>query len=137
MKPQIALITLMTDYVPGMVAFYRDVLGFEVDVDMGEYISLKNEGVRFAICDRNIMLEATSHESYTTGSSGQAVELAFQCDSPEEVDQMYEKITSQGAKGIKPPASMPWGQRTAFFTDPEGNIHEIFSELPKRTTEAL
>ncbi len=134
MKPQIALITLLTDHVPGMVTFYRDVLGFEVDVDMGEYVSLKNEGVRFAICDRNIMLEATAHESYTIGASGQAVELAFQCDSPAEVDQMYEKITSKGARGIKAPASMPWGQRTAFFSDPEGYIHEIFSDISKQAT---
>ncbi len=131
MKPQIALITLLTDYVPGMVAFYRDVLGFEVDVNMGEYVALKNEGVRFAICDRNVMLEATGHESYTTGATGQAVELAFPCESPEEVDKMYEKVIEKGAKPIKAPASMPWGQRTAFFADPEGYIHELFSDLPK------
>jgi len=30
---------------------------------------------------------------------------------------------------------MPWGQRTAFFEDPEGYIHEIFSELPTLAEE--
>jgi len=25
---------------------------------------------------------------------------------------------------------MPWNQRTAFIADPDGNIHEIFADLP-------
>jgi len=24
---------------------------------------------------------------------------------------------------------MPWGLRAAFFTDPDGNIHELFAGL--------
>lgn len=134
MKPEIALITLLTDYVPGMVHFYRDVLGFEVLSDMGEYTELKNAGVRFAICDRSIMLKATDHPSYLQGATGQAVELAFPCSTPEEVDLAYDKAVSLGAKPVKAPASMPWGQRTAFFADPEGYIHEFFSDLPKQNT---
>jgi hypothetical protein len=25
----------------------------------------------------------------------------------------------------------PWGQRAAFFADPEGNIHGLFADLPR------
>jgi lactoylglutathione lyase len=131
MNGKIALITILTDYVPGMVKFYQDALGFKVKVDMGEYVELENDTVRFAICDREIMLKATNHESYRIGTTGQAFELAFPCDTPDEVDQAYANIVARGAKPIQPPASMPWGQRTAFFADPEGYIHELFSELPK------
>ncbi len=132
MKPQIALITLLTDYVPGMVKFYRDVLGFDILSDMGEYVELKCEGVRFAICDRSIMLKATGHPSYLQAAAGQAVELAFPCETPEEVDLAYDQAVAHGAKPVKAPASMPWGQRTAFFADPEGYIHEFFSDLPQQ-----
>jgi len=135
LKPKIALITLLTDYVPGMVKFYRDVLGFKIRNDMGEYVELINDGVRFAICDRSIMLKATNHEDYLKGASGQAVELAFGCDSPEEVDKVYEMLIAGGAKGVQSPATMPWGQRTAFFADPEGYIHEVFSDLPTAAEE--
>jgi lactoylglutathione lyase len=131
MTGKIALITILTDFVPGMVKFYQEALGFFIKVDMGEYVELENDGVRFAICDREIMLKATNHESYRIGASGQAFELAFPCDSPEEVDRAYSEVVARGGKPIHPPASMPWGQRTAFFADPEGYIHELFSELPK------
>ncbi|RKD32466.1 hypothetical protein [Thermohalobacter berrensis] len=30
---------------------------------------------------------------------------------------------------IQPPKNMPWNQRTALFSDPDGNIHEIFYDL--------
>lgn len=135
MQAKIALITLLTDYVPGMVAFYRDVLEFPVKLDMGAYVEMENEGVRFAICDRMIMQKATGHESYQTGASGQAVELAFPCPTPEEVDAAYERIIAGGAKPVKAPDSTPWGQRTAFFADPEGYIHELFSDLPQAAGE--
>jgi len=134
MKTRIALITLLTDYVPGMVKFYREVLGFEILTDLGEYVELKNEGVRFSICDRSIMLKATGNDSYLKAASGQAVELAFPCQTPDEVDSAYQRAVEQGAKPIQGPATMPWGQRTAFFADPEGNIHEFFSDLPKQNS---
>jgi uncharacterized glyoxalase superfamily protein PhnB len=131
MKAQIALITVLTDHVPGMLQFYRDTLGFKVKVDMGQYVELENEGVRFALCDRIVMAKASAHASYSQPVSGQSFELAFPCETPDDVDASYARVLEGGAKPVQPPASMPWGQRTAFFADPEGYIHELFSELPQ------
>lgn len=130
MQAKIALITIFTDHVPDMLEFYKNALGFQVLINLGQYVELQNEGVRFAICDRDVMLKATHHESYTRRTNGQAFELAFPCDSPEDVDQTYTYLIDHGAVEIQPPMRTEWGQRTAFFADPEGNIYEIFSELP-------
>ena len=132
MQTKIALITILTDHVPGMVQFYRDALGFQVAVDLGQYVELENEGVRFAICDRDIMEKATHHAGYRDTRKGQSFELAFPCDTPDDLDQSFEFILRHGATSIQPPSSMPWGQRTAFFADPEGYIHELFSELQNK-----
>lgn len=129
MKPKIALLTILTDYVPDMVKFYTATLGFKEKLNMGKYVELENEGVRFAICDREIMLKATQNNAYLKTPEGQAFELAFPCDTPDDVDQSYEYLVANGAKPIQAPASMEWGQRTAFFADPDGNIHELFSEI--------
>jgi uncharacterized glyoxalase superfamily protein PhnB len=112
-----------------MVNFYIRVLGFKEKLNMDKYVELENEGVRFAICDREIMLKATQNREYLKTPNGQAFELAFPCDTPDDVDRSYEFIVANGAKPIQPPASMEWGQRTAFFADPDGNIHELFSEI--------
>jgi len=131
MKTNIALITILTDYVPDMFKFYTEALGFKVKLDMGTYVELNNEGVRFAICDRDIMLKATDNPIFLKTPEGLAFELAFPCDNPDDVDRSYEMVISKGAKPIQAPSIMEWGQRTAFFADPDGNIHELFSEMPQ------
>jgi catechol 2,3-dioxygenase-like lactoylglutathione lyase family enzyme len=128
---RIALITILTDDAPRLTAFYRDVMGFTVKQDMGGYVEFHHEGVRFAICPRSILHEASGHASYTEARRGQAFELAFPCAEPAEVDRAYAKIVAQGATPVHAPADMPWGQRTAMFADPDGNIHELFADLPQ------
>jgi catechol 2,3-dioxygenase-like lactoylglutathione lyase family enzyme len=130
MKGRIGLVTILTDDVPAMRRFYMDVLGFEVKEDLGSYVEFANEGVRFAVCTRDVMHEGTSHPSYGEPGAGQAFELAFPLGSPEEVDTAYEEIVSKGATPVKGPEMMAWGRRTAFFADPEGNIHELYSLKP-------
>jgi lactoylglutathione lyase len=137
MNTRIALITILTDDIQGLTRFYRDALGFALQDDMGDYVELASEGVRFALCARSIMHEATGHASYCEPASGQSFELAFPVDSPAEVDQRYAEIVARGAQPIKGPADMPWGQRTAFFADPEGNIHELFAGLGPNDDEGV
>jgi lactoylglutathione lyase len=129
MQPRIALITIVTDNVPALASFYRDVLGFAAKSDLGQYVEFESDGVRFAVCTRAVMFGATDHVSYHEPHRGQSFELAFPCQEPAEVDRVYAEIVARGAAAIKPPADMPWGQRAAFFADPDGNIHELFADL--------
>lgn len=135
MKTQIGLITILTDDTPRLVAFYRDLLGFAVKQDLGVYVEFESPGVRFAVCTHQIMANATGHTSFHQPRSGQAFELAFPCETPQEVDERYEAMITKGANPIHAPADMPWGQRTAFFADPDGNIHELFADLPTTNPE--
>jgi lactoylglutathione lyase len=128
---RIALITIVTDDVPRLTAFYRDVLGFTIKQDMGGYVEFHHDGVRFALCARSILHEASGHAAYAETPRGQAFELAFPCGEPVEVDRAYAEIVAQGATPVHAPADMPWGQRTAMFADPDGHIHELFADLPR------
>ncbi len=132
MNGKIALITVLTDNVPTLVQFYQNVLGFEVKTQNGDYVEFHKEDVRFAICSRAIMFEATSHSSYNESNGGQLFSLAFPCNTVEDVDKTYDKIIEMGAIPIKKPSFMPWNQRTGFFADPEGNVHEVFADLPRQ-----
>lgn len=127
MKAQINLITIWTDQINPMKNFYHNVLGFAVSNDLGNYVEFKNEGVRFAICLREVMYDYSAE--YKKAASGQGFELAFPCDSPEDVDTSFNALIRNGATAIQEPQTMPWNQRTAVFADPDGNIHEIFAEL--------
>ncbi len=130
MRPQIDMIGCLTSNLEAMKVFFRDVIGFEIIFEMeGNYVEFKNEGTRFALSTHEVMKEATGHEDFTTHKFGHVLELAFRCDDAADVDQSYADISEKGATPIKAPADMPWGQRTAFFADPDGNIHELFCDL--------
>jgi len=130
MKPQIDAVGYITSDLAVMKPFFVGVLGFEVIFEMeGRYVEFKNEGTRFALSTNTVMKEATGHASYDQAKNGQVLELMFRCEDPADVDQSYQDITEKGATPIKAPADMPWGQRTAFFADPDGNIHELFCDL--------
>lgn len=127
MKAEINLITIWTDEMDRMRNFYNQVLGFRIKNDLGNYVELENSGVRFAICQREVMYEFSGE--YNKKAVGQAFELAFPCESPDNVDKSYKQLITNGATPIHEPQDMPWNQRTALFADPDGNIHEIFAEI--------
>jgi len=118
---------VLADDVETMKAFYGGVLGFEIVEHLGNYIEFRSEGVRFAVCAREVMFTHTGHPSYVEEAYGQRFELAFPAGTPDEVDLLYGELVARGATAVKPPETMPWGRRTAFIADPEGNIHEVYS----------
>lgn len=127
MKAKIELVTIWTENIEAMKAFYSKALGFKIKTDLGEYVEFENEGVRFAICLRSVMYPYS--KSYQEKASGQGFELAFPCDSIQDLEMSYEALLLSGAVGVQEPKDMPWNQRTALFSDPDGNIHELFVEL--------
>src|SRR5438067_13536477 len=50
---------------------------------------------------------------------GQRIGLAFKCDSPAEVDALYQRVVEAGVAGLKPPWDAFRGQRYAVVTDPD------------------
>lgn len=130
MRQEISLVTIVSLNPATLAHFYQEALGFGVKVEMGGYIELRSEGVRFAICSNEMMRDATADPVYMEPHRGRSFELAFPCDEPDDVDASFAQIVAKGARAVRPPADMPWGQRAAFFADPDGNIHELFAELP-------
>ncbi len=43
------------------------------------------------------------------------------------VDRTYDEVIKKGAISILKPTTEPWGQRTCYVADPEGNLIEIGS----------
>ena len=39
----------------------------------------------------------------------------------DDVNRLVEKLRAGGAAVLREPADMPWGERVAYVTDPEGN----------------
>ena len=63
---------------------------------------------------------------YIKGLNGH-FEITLYVDTFEEVDEAYKKAVENGATSVLEPELEPWGQRTCYIADPEGNLIEICS----------
>ena len=111
-----------------MIRFYRDVLGFEIkETDDTSNVYLVKDGTLFLLYGRKDFESMTSRKyEYVKGLNGH-FELALYVDTFDEVDAVYERVISQGATSVLAPTTEPWGQRTCYIADPEGNLIEIGS----------
>ena len=114
--------------MPTMVRFYRDVLGFEIkEEEDADNVYLIKDGILFMLYRRSDFEKMTDHTyEYVRGFNGHS-EIALYVDTFEEVDEQYQHAISHGALSLMEPTTEPWGQRTCFIADPEGNVIEIGS----------
>ena len=119
---------IFVDDMAMMVRFYRDVLGFEIREDEDtSNVFLEKDGTLFLLYRKSDFEKMTNREfSYCSGVNGH-FEIALSVENYAAVDQAYAAVTGAGAKGIMEPTTEPWGQRTCYIADPEGNLIEIGS----------
>ena len=111
-----------------MIRFYRDVLGFEIKEDEDTLnVYLIKDDTLFMLYGRDNFEKMTNRGyEYVKGLNGHS-ELALYVDTFEEVDAWYQEVIAKGAVSVLEPTTEPWGQRTCFIADPEGNLIEIGS----------
>ena len=111
-----------------MIRFYRDVLGFEIkEAEDTENVYLVKDGTLFLLYGRKDFERMTHHRyEYIQGLNGH-FEIALYVDTFEEVDASFHRAVEQGATAVLAPETEPWGQRTCYIADPEGNLIEIGS----------
>lgn len=121
-------IGLFVGNLKSMVEFYRDVIGIEIDWDgSGPYAEFKHDGIRFMMYERKELVGYLGREvSYPSGING-TFELAIDLPKFEDVDKEFYRVVGLGAAPIFEPRNEPWGMRSSFITDPEGNLIEIGS----------
>lgn len=47
----------------------------------------------------------------------------------DDVDAEYERLRESGAEVVTEPTTMPWGNRTLLFRDPDGNLVNLFTPV--------
>jgi len=111
-----------------MIRFYRDVLEFEIKEDKDTTnVFLQKDGTLFLLFRRTDFEKMTNKKfNYANGINGH-FEIALSVYNYESVDKAYKKAIQQGAASVLEPTTEPWGQRTCYISDPEGNLVEIGS----------
>lgn len=119
---------LFVNDMGNMIRFYRDVLGFAIkENEDTSNVYLVKDGTLFLLYGRKDFESMTGRTyEYVHGLNGHT-EMALYVDTFNEVDAEFKNAVDKGATPVLEPTTEPWGQRTCFIADPEGNIIEIGS----------
>lgn len=121
-------IALFTTDNQKMVDFYCNIFGFEtkwngLDIDVEMHL----DDMRILLFPRESIEKMTQQRfTYPSGING-TMEISFDVPTFADVDEEYERAINMGAKPVMEPTTEPWGQRTCYVADPEGNLIEISS----------
>ena len=110
------------------VDFYTTVFGFITDWDgIQPNVEMTLADMRIILFPREAFEQMISQKfHYPDGFNG-TVELAFDVPTFADVDKEYQNALDNGAVSVFPPTTEPWGQRTCYVADPDGNLIEIGS----------
>ena len=116
-------ICIITKDVNRLSNFYRQILQVEARQE-GDNFSFATEGALFSIFSYDGMEQMVPGCMEGVGGGSHAID--FEVDN---IDEEYERLTQMGVPCIKPPITYPWGRRSAWFRDPDGNIVNFFSAV--------
>ncbi len=127
MNPRHSAIGLVVADMRTSVAFYR-LLGvpFASDADDHEEAEIA-PGLRLML-DTEASLAAYA-PGWVAPTGDPRASLAFEVDSPAEVDQLCTTLLAAGARSDLEPWDAFWGQRYASLLDPDGNRVDVFAAL--------
>ena len=114
---------VLCDDIDGMKAFYRDLFSFRVDSETETSLAFDAGGVLLALRKRE-----RSYDGRGGGTVSPGVQLAFLV-TPDEVETCHQQLVARGVEILDPPADQPRGHRTVYFSDPEGNVLEVYAEI--------
>jgi catechol 2,3-dioxygenase-like lactoylglutathione lyase family enzyme len=116
-------ICLITDNVKRLVDFYEPVLAVKAKWTGADYAELPTAGGGFVA-----IFSSKAQENYIPGSAEPAKNrsaiLEFRVT---DVDLQYRLLQTVVKTWVKPPTTQPWGTRSVYFRDPDGNLVNFYA----------
>jgi uncharacterized glyoxalase superfamily protein PhnB len=127
MTPVLNAVGIVTADMARSLEFYR-LLGLDVpDTPEAGHVNIDvAPGMRVMIDSET---EVRKFRSDWDRTAGNQCALAFECESPAQVDASYARLTEAGFDGDKEPWDAFWGQRYAQVRDPDGVPVDLYAAL--------
>ena len=119
---QFASIRIITDDLDGMVAFYERVTGTTARRPASVFAEVDTGGAVLALASPATVAMLGTAAPTPRANGSVLVEFLV-----EDVDAAFERLRDVLDDVVLPPATMPWGNRSTLFRDPDGNIVNLFS----------
>jgi catechol 2,3-dioxygenase-like lactoylglutathione lyase family enzyme len=124
--PSLIYTCLITNDVNQLTEFYQRVLQAKPHATGDLYVEFPTSAGTLAI------FAAEAQEKYIPGSArarqNRSAILEFNVAN---VDQEYIRLQAIVKTWVKPPTTQPYGTRSIYFRDPDGNLVDFFSRVPQ------
>jgi catechol 2,3-dioxygenase-like lactoylglutathione lyase family enzyme len=123
-NPKLVNTCLITNDVKRLVEFYEPILALKAKRTGEDYAEFPTAVGVLAVFSED------AQEKYIPGSAeaakNKSVVLQFRVG---DVDQEYRRLQGLVKTWVKPPTTQPWGTRSIYFRDPDGNLVDFYAPI--------
>jgi len=112
-----------------MRRFYEEILRFPLTRELSAgWIEYQIGGNTLALAHPSPSGPAATAKDAPTPKGSASLQLAFKVAAV-DVDRCADELVRHGVELLEPPTNQPFGHRTLFFRDPDGNLLEVYAEI--------
>jgi predicted enzyme related to lactoylglutathione lyase len=117
-------IRIITAEIKRLVDFYAAVTGVSPRWYTEDFAELVTEAGALAIASERTMQLFAAGSARPAANASVIIELLVA-----DVDATYRKILPHIGEPLQQPTTMPWGNRSLLFRDPDGNLVNLFTPV--------
>lgn len=127
-------VRIITADIKRLVQFYEYVIGMPMTWYTDEFAELRTPLASLAIGSTRT-LEPFGGNEVAKAADNRSVIIEFKV---EDVDKSYEQLAVfLDMAVVQEPTTMPWGNRSLLFRDPDGNLINFFTPITSEAKKRL
>ncbi|WP_026239799.1 VOC family protein [Parafrankia discariae] len=117
-------IRVITGDVARLVAFYEQVTGARADWSNEDFAELRTTCATLAIASTRTVALFAPDAARPSDNRSVIIELLV-----DDVDDVHRNLANVVEDVVSEPATLPWGNRSFLFRDPDGNLVNVFTPM--------
>ena len=131
---QFVSVRIISGDVTRLVEFYEQATGLEARWLTDQFAEIVGSACTLAIGSAQTMTLFGAGAAVPESNRTAILEFLV-----EDVDREYERLTGTAIEFevVQPPTTMPWGNRSLLYRDPDGNLVNFFTPLTEEARARL
>lgn len=121
---------LISKDIKAAVAFYEQVIDITATWYTEDFAELSTDSITIAIGSTRTMQMFSEGLTDFAGTKSTIIEFLVK-----DVNEEYERIKEIASEIIQEPTTMPWGNRSLLFCDPDGNMINFFTPISEEAVK--
>lgn len=125
-------VRIITENIENLISFYENVTGIEAVRYTPDFAELRTATATLAIGSTRT-LHFFGGEDVAQAAKNRTAIIEF---LTEDVDKEYRRLEEfLTSCVVQEPTTMPWGNKSLLFRDPDGNLINFFTPVSKESVE--